>query len=101
MIKFVEVVNETTFNSRLERVAVPQFSLKEVWINEKYVVNLRAAPGYDKLLREGRLGELHSGHDFTLVTVQQGGLQESYVVVGAVAEVAGKLNQDRRTLLRG
>jgi len=50
MIKFVEVVNNTSFNSRLERVAIPEFSLKEVWLNEKYVVNLREAPGYDKLL---------------------------------------------------
>jgi hypothetical protein len=101
MIKFVEVVNNTSFNSRLERVAIPEFSLKEVWLNEKYVVNLREAPGYDKLLREGHLGELNPAHEFTLVTAQQGPNQHSYVVVGGVTEVAAKLNRETKTLLRG
>ena len=101
MIKFVEVVNDTAFNSRLERVSTPRFSLKEVWLNEKYVVNLREAPGYDKLLQEGHLGELHPGHRFTLVTAQEGAVQQSYVVVGSVSEVAAKLNRETKTLLRG
>ena len=40
MIRFIEVVNTTSKNPRMERTAIPQFELKEVWINEKHVVNL-------------------------------------------------------------
>ena len=45
MIRFVEIINQTRFNPRMERTAVPQFSMGEVWINEKYVVSIREATG--------------------------------------------------------
>ena len=51
MIRFVEVLNKTNKNPRMERVATLRFELGEVWINEKYVVNVRPHVGYDSLLR--------------------------------------------------
>jgi len=102
MIRFIEVVNETKFNSRMERVAVPQFSLQEVWINEKHVTNLREAAGYVKLLQEGRLpSDLRGDHQFTTVTTSTGVAQETYVVVGDVSAVASRLNRDKTKLLKG
>ena len=55
MIRFIEIINKTEKNPRLERTAIPQFDMQEVWINEKFVVNLREATGYNKLLREQQL----------------------------------------------
>ena len=55
MIRFVEVLNQTDFNPRLERTAKPRFTLNEVWINEKYVVSIREAKGYGSLMKEGLL----------------------------------------------
>jgi hypothetical protein len=102
MIRFVEIVNKTEKNPRLERTAIPQFDMEEVWINEKFVVNLREATGYDKLLREGRLPEdLSLQHSFTAVTTNTGGISETYVVVGELAAVANRLSKDRATLLKG
>lgn len=56
MIRFVEVINKTDKNPRLERVSVPQFELSEVWINEKYVVQVRPHTGYDRLLKRRKNG---------------------------------------------
>ena len=56
MIRFVEVLNKTDKNPRMERVATLRFELGEVWINEKYVVNVRPHVGYDSLLKEGKMG---------------------------------------------
>jgi len=102
MIRFVEIVNKTEKNPRLERTAIPQFDMEEVWINEKFVVNLREATGYDKLLREGRLPpDLNLQHHFTAVTTTTGGVSETYIVVGELAIVANRLSKDRATLLKG
>jgi hypothetical protein len=102
MIRFVEIVNKTDKNPRLERTAIPQFDLQEVWINEEFVVNLREATGYAKLLREGRLpADLSIQHSFTAVTTNTGGISETYIVVGALNTVAGRLSKDRSTLLKG
>ena len=102
MIRFVEIVNKTEKNPRLERTAIPQFDMEEVWINEKFVVNLREATGYDKLLREGRLPpDLNLQHHFTAVTTNTGGVSETYIVVGELAIVANRLSKDRATLLKG
>jgi len=102
MIRFIEVINETNFNARLERTASPQFSLGEVWINEKYVVNLREAKGYRRLLREGHLPEdLETTHDFTAVTTNNGNVTETHIVVGGISHIAARLNQDRKMLLKG
>ena len=102
MIKFIEVLNQTNFNPRMERTAHPKFTLGEVWINENYVVSIREAVGYKSLLREGQLPQdLNEGHSFTLVTTNNGNLTESHVVVGTPATVAGHLNHDTKTLLKG
>ena len=102
MIKFVEVSNDTTFNPRMERTAHLEFSLNEVWINEKYVVSLREAAGYKKLLNEGRLpGDLDQNHNFTAVLTNNGSISETYVVVGDVATVASRLKVEKRSLLKG
>ena len=102
MIRFVEVVNNTDFNSRHERTAVLQFALGEVWINESHVVSLRDAPGYQKLLTEGRLPpDLDGAHHFTAVTTMVGAIKETYVVVGDLATVASRLNRPSGKLLKG
>jgi len=102
MIRFTEVINNTDFNSRMERTAQLKFSLGEVWINEQFVVNVRAAPGYKKLLKEGHLSpELDLKHEFTAITTNNGGLTETHVVVGDLTTVATRLNRDSRSLLKG
>jgi len=102
MIRFVEVVNDTEFDSRLERTAQVSFSLNEVWINENYVVSIREATGYKKLLHEGRLpDELDKKHSFTAVVTNNGSITETYVVVGDITIVANRLSGDKRSLLKG
>ena len=102
MIRFIEIINKTEKNPRLERTAIPQFDMQEVWINEKFVVNLREATGYNKLLREGRLPpDLNPDHRFTAVTTNTGGVSETYIVVGDLPIIANRLSKDRATLLKG
>jgi len=102
MIRFVELVNETSFNPRTERTAIPAFSLGEVWINETFVVSVRQATGYKKLLKEGRLPpDLDKKHEFTAITTNTGGLTETHIVVGEISAVATRLHRDMRTLLKG
>jgi hypothetical protein len=102
MIRFVEVVNATDFNPRMERTAHLLFTLEEVWINEAYVVNVREAASYRKLLQEGRLpSDLRADHEFSCVTVNNGPLTERHIVVGSLEEVMGRLHRDKRTLLKG
>jgi hypothetical protein len=102
MIRFVEIINKTEKNPRLERTATLQFDMQEVWINEKFVVNLREATGYNKLLLEGRLPlDLSPEHHFTAVTTNTGGISETYIVVGDLSVVANRLSKNRTTLLKG
>jgi hypothetical protein len=102
MVRLIEVVNTTQYNPRHERVATPTFMLQELWINEQYVVNLRRASGYTKLLEEGRLpNELDGAHEFTAITTLTGGVQEVYVVVGALSDVARKVSIEKPILLKG
>lgn len=102
MIRFIEILNDTDFNSRMERTANLQFSLNEIWINEKYVVSFREATGYKKLLNEGRLpGDLDSSHDFTAILTNNGNISETHVVVGDLATVAKRLKVEKRSLLKG
>ena len=103
MIRFVEIVNQTTFNPRMERTAIPSFSMGEVWINEKYVVNVSPAPSYKRLLREGSLPpHLDENHEFTAITVNQGNTTRTHVVVGEAAFIASRLDSVKeRQLLKG
>ena len=102
MIRFVEVVNKTDKNPRMERVATLRFELGEVWINEKYVVNIRPHHGYDSLLKEGKIGlGLDQGHRFTTVIVNEGGKSSTHVVLGDPSEVATRLTENRSQLLKG
>jgi hypothetical protein len=102
MIRFVEVINETSFNSRLERTASPAFRLGEVWINEQYITSMRPAPEYRKLLAEGSLPpDLKPDHGFTSVTTTNGGMAETHIVVGEISSVAVRLGYDSRMLLKG
>jgi hypothetical protein len=102
MIRFTEVVNDTNFNPRMERTAKVSFSIAEVWINEEYVVSIRPAPAYKKLLREGKIhGDLDRQHDFTTITTNNGALTEVHVVIGRIGDIALRLNKDRRELLKG
>lgn len=101
MIRFIEVVNETDFNPRMEHTATPRFSMGEVWINEAYVAKIREATGYRALLLEGCMGDLDKKHEFTAITTYNGALTETHVVVGAVSDVASRLDRNRKTLLKG
>ena len=104
MIRFIEIMNETNFNPRMERVATPRFTLGEVWINEEYVVSVREAMGYRSLLREGQLpADLNEDHQFTSITTNNGTVTETHTVVGAANVVASRLNKnrDRNQLLKG
>ena len=102
MIRFVEVINQTEFNSRTERTSVPTFSLGEVWINEKHISHMRPAPEYRELLAEGQLSkELNPNHHFTSVTTTQGSISATHIIVGEVSTVAERLGYDPRTLLKG
>ena len=72
MIRFIELINDTNFNPRMERTSIPRFSLAEVWINEKYVVNIKEALGARSLLKEGQLPtDLDEDHRFTPVSYTQ------------------------------
>lgn len=93
MIRFIEVVNETDFNPRMERVATPRYSIGKVWINEKYVVNIREATGYKKMLIDGRMPQgLDMKDEFTAITTNEGSTTKIHVVVGSVTEVAQRLD---------
>ena len=102
MIRFVEIINRTDKNPRMERTSVPRFELGEVWINKEYVVNIREATGYTRMLQEGRLPpDLSPEHTFTAVTVNRGNLSETHIVVGEVGNVASRLSSPGKKLLRG
>ncbi len=102
MIRFIEVINETNFNPRMERRATPRFTLGEVWINEKYIVSIKESIGHKSLLREGLLPlDLEEGHRFTSVVTNSGGVMATHVVVGSPEIVAQRLSPPRRALLKG
>ena len=102
MIRFIEVINETDFQPRLERQATLRFTLGEVWINEDYVVSVCEARGYQSLLREGRLpNDLDENHSFTRVTTHNGTVTENHVVLGSPTVVADRLSSSGPTLLKG
>lgn len=102
MIRFIELINQTTFNPRMERTAIPRFTVGEVWINPKYVVSVREAPTYKSMLQEGHLpSELNEGHTFTRVTLTQAGQSQTHVVVGSPSTIAGRLGTGTGTLLKG
>jgi len=94
VIRFVEIVRQPEVPS--------SFALGEVWINKEYVVNLRESSAYKQLLHEGKLPtDLDTHHEFTSITVNNGTLAETHVVVGSLAFVASRLNRDGPTLLKG
>jgi|TARA_R110002020_G_scaffold133392_9_gene297642 hypothetical protein len=102
MIRFIELLNETNFNPKMERTSTPRFSVGEVWISQQYVVSIREAHGYKKLLKEGLLpGDLDSNHRFTAVTVNNGTISETHIVVGSPETVASRLNRNTSQLLKG
>jgi hypothetical protein len=102
MIRFIEIINSTNSQARLERTADPSFRLGEVWISEKYVVSVQEALGYKSLLREGLLPEgLENAHSFTTITTHHGSRAESHVVVGSPEVVASRLGSPGRSLLKG
>jgi len=94
MIKFIEVTQQ----------GKGPFSLHEVWINEGFVVKVEDAPAYARLLEEGELPtELNKNHSFSAVTLNEGGLGTTHVVIGSVGSVASKLDSsaDLVRLLKG
>jgi len=102
MIRFIEIVNRTDYNPKMERTSQPRFTVGEVWINENYVVNVREAKGYKSLLAEGLLpDDLDNSHTFTTVTTNNGSVTETHVVVGSPTAVAQRLNKETMTLLKG
>jgi hypothetical protein len=102
MIRFIEVINDTIFDSRRERTALPSFKLGEVWINEEHISHMRAAPEYKRLLDEGQLAkDLNPSHHFTSVTIASGTATTTHIVVGEINSVAKRLGYDTRTLLKG
>lgn len=102
MVRFIEIVNNTDFNSRMERTAQLQFSMGEVWVNPQYVISIREATGYKSLLQEGRLpAGLEGSHTFTTLVVNRGRVTETHVVVGSPVVVAGRLGNQEKELLKG
>jgi len=102
MIRFIEVISETHFDSKHEPIALPSFKLGEVWINEKHISHMRPAPEYKKMLEEGLLAEdLNPSHHFTSVTTSTGTATTTHIIMGEVNSVAKRLGYDTRTLLRG
>ena len=102
MIRFIEVLNKTDKNPRMERVATPEFELGEIWINEKYVVNVREHVGYNKLLKEGRMEvDLDPNHRFTTIVIDEGGNSSVHTVVGDPLTVANKISRRNSQLLKG
>jgi|7_EtaG_2_1085326.scaffolds.fasta_scaffold00811_16 hypothetical protein len=94
MIRFIEIV----------RSAPREFSLREVWINENFVVKIEESMQYRELLKEGKLPlELDTNHRFSTVTISEGGASASHIVVGDVRVVASKLSRrdSSQTLLKG
>ena len=91
MIRFIEVVKNSS-----------AFTLSEVWINENYVVSVREAAEYRRMLTEGVMPpDLDETHSFTKVVTNNGHITESHVVVGSPATVAGRLTHGKKTLLKG
>lgn len=102
MVRFIEIVNETNFNPRLERTATPHFTVGEVWINPEYVISIREASGYKSLLAEGRLPtDLNEGHTFSSIITNNGRITETHVVVGSPRVIATRLGSEDPQLLKG
>ena len=102
MIRFIEVINLTDYNPRMERTAIPRFGLGEVWVNRQYVVSIREATGYKQLLKEGSLpSDLAPHHTFSTLVTNQGKVTETHVVVGSPEAVASRLNCENKILLKG
>ncbi len=102
MIRFVEIINDTNFNPRLERTSKPCFTVSEIWINPQYVVSIREARGYTSLVREGHLPQdLSPSHQFTTVELNNSGIVERHVVVGPPHIVAQRLERHEAQLLKG
>ena len=102
MIRFIEIVNETNFNPRLERTSTPRFTVGEVWVNPEYVISIREASGYKSLLAEGHLpADLNSGHTFSSIVTNNGHTTETHVVVGSPRVIATRLGSDDVHLLKG
>ncbi len=94
MIKFIEVTQE----------GKGPFLLREVWINEDFVVKVEDAPSYARLLEEGQLpDDLNKTHSFSSVTLNHGASAATHVVVGPVSVVASKLGNSEapKRLLKG
>tara|TARA_R110000803_G_scaffold33696_1_gene73724 strand:- start:108 stop:416 length:309 start_codon:yes stop_codon:yes gene_type:complete len=102
MVRFIQVLNETSVNPRMERRAVPSFSIGEIWLSPQHVVSIKEAQGYKKLLEEGHLaGNLHSNHQFTAVIVNSGNISQTHIVIGSPETVAERLNYNPTRLLKG
>jgi hypothetical protein len=95
VIRFVEVLPSPDLRPT-------PYALGEVWINKQHVVNLREASAYKQFLHEGKLpSDLESHHEFTAITVNNGTVTETHVVVGSVPFVASRFNHGKKTLLKG
>ena len=102
MIKFVEVVGDTDFRPPAALGGHPRFSLEELWLNPDAVVKVQSARAYKQILLDGRMPtELDKNHSFTSITLNNGGLLETHVVLGAPDAVATKLNRTTKVLLKG
>jgi hypothetical protein len=94
MVRFVEIVRNSS----------REYSLREVWINENFVVKVEESAQYQELLREGKLpADLNNSHRFSAVTINEGGAGNSHTVIGDVRVVAHKLcpGASAQTLLKG
>ena len=90
MVRLIEVVQDHHRS----------YILREVWINEQYVVKIEAAEEYVRLLSEGRLPpDLSSDHQFSRLTVNEGQQAHTHIVVGGVKETAASFIRPRKSLL--
>ena len=104
LIKFIEVVENST-KTRLSNVGKSgRFTLKEVSINPEYVVCVREEERMQQLLTEGELPEgLDRRQKFTRVFLDRGHTGIDIVVIGEPEKIQADLKRAKgnKELLNG
>tara|TARA_R110000822_G_scaffold98606_2_gene223066 strand:+ start:52 stop:333 length:282 start_codon:yes stop_codon:yes gene_type:complete len=79
---------EVTQNS----ITTKTYSLREVFINPKFIISMVPDENTKRLLSEGRLPEGLNDHtEFTRLVIHKGASGQEMVVVGAVMDIKARL----------
>tara|TARA_R100001129_G_scaffold177358_2_gene152211 strand:- start:490 stop:771 length:282 start_codon:yes stop_codon:yes gene_type:complete len=93
MIRLIEIYKNVSSTS--------DYKVREVYINPKHVVALRADERLNKMLSEGKLpDDLDARQSFTKVYVDRGQTGIDFTVIGSVEHIKEKLNTGKQ-LLKG